>query len=95
MKKNKITIDKATHAVTCSGDVVELLVYKADEHSHSFKLCKVSMHYEAENTMWVYMLLVERDAYPIVISKEQAKRILENPQEGAQLVYNCWMQRYR
>lgn len=95
MNDNNAKIERPNRPVTCSGDVVELLKYTAGKGHRSFTLCKVSMCYSAKNTMWVYMLFVEGDEYPVVISKEYAKRILENPHDGSELVYSCWMQRYR
>lgn len=95
MSDINVTSETAEQQATCSGDVVKLLVYKDSKYSRKFTLCKVSMCGVENNTVWTYMLLVEGDKYPIIISKELAKSILANPKRGAELAYNCWMNRYR
>lgn len=95
MLKKGVKVDKQIRNVTSSGDVVQLLNYKTEKYSHSFTLCKVQMCNILSNIVWVYMLLVDGDDYPIVISKDLAKDILEDPKKGAELVYSCRMNRYR
>jgi len=95
MAHNNAKVDKKIQSVTCSGDVVQLLDYRAGEGARSYTLCKASMYYVTNNIVWVYMLLVDGDDYPIVISKEYAKIIFADPKKGAELAYNCWLNRYR
>lgn len=82
---------------TVCGDVEELLAYAGSEGRH-YALCRirelddVSRH---TSNNWVYMLFIEDDMYPIVITEKCAKSILENPEEGATLAFNRWFDRYR
>lgn len=91
-------VEKRNRSVTGAGDVVELLNCNPGAPFRPYSLCKVLMRalpdsIEREN--WVYMLLVEGDEYPIVISEEYAMCIFKNPSEGGRLAYQCWMSRYR
>ena len=89
---------KTNKIQTCCGDVVELLQHNAEFGEHSFTLCKTLV---LENTdrshsgKWSYMLIVDKDRFPIIITEECAKKILENPEQGKTLAYNRWMDRYR
>ncbi len=84
--------------LTCCGDVIELLYHKGNFGERSFSLCKTLV---LENTqcndygMWIHMLIVENDRYPIIISEECAKTILKNPEQGQNIVYNRWLDRYK
>lgn len=83
---------------TCSNDVIELLSYKtASNTGRNYTLCKVLQKglKSTQNISWVYMLILKDDEFPIVITKEYAKTILENPDIGAKLAYNTWLNRYR
>lgn len=78
-------MSKTNKILTCCGDVVELLYHKGYFVGCSFYLCKTLV---LENTecsdsgKWSYMFIGEKYYYPIIITEEYAKIILENPEEG-------------
>lgn len=85
---------------TCCGDVRELLYHKGNSDEHTFSVCKAVVLEDADDRTrfsdnWVYMIIVEKDQYPIIITEECAKSILENPEKGKNLVFNRWFDRYR
>ena len=91
-------MSKESKILTCCGDVVELLYHKGNLGERSFSLCRtltLENPQRSNSDKWSYMLIVENDNYPIIITEECAKIILENPEQGKKLVYNCWMDRYR
>ena len=98
MKYNTDMTGRNLRYLTHTGDVIELLNCNSGVHRRSYSLCKVLMHslpnsIEEEN--WVYMLFIDGDDYPVVISEEYAMDILKYPSEGERLAYSCWMSRYR
>ena len=98
MKDDIDVTGRSSRYLTQLGDVVELLNCKPGAHLRHYSLCKVLMRafpnsIEEEN--WLYMLFVDGDDYPIVISEEYAMYILNYPSEGEKLAYSCWMSRYR
>lgn len=92
-QSNKYTIVEKSRTV--SGDVVDLLYYQGEYGERSYTLCKTLMMPDKESNHWIYMLLVQDDPYPLVITETCAKAILENPTVGATLVFNHWFHRYR
>ena len=85
-------------AVTCCGDVVELLCYKGNSGERSFSLCKTLMLENTErrdSDKWIFMLIIEGDKYPVIITEDCAKSILDTPRKGEKLSYNRWFDRYR
>lgn len=96
--KGSETFTIINEPATCSNDVIELLSYKAASNTgRNYTLCKVLQKglKNTQNISWVYMLILKDDEFPIVITKEYAKTILESPDIGAKLAYNVWMNRYR
>lgn len=84
--------------VTCCGDVVELLYHKGNLGEHTFSLCKTLVLEDTDRSSsdnWVYMLITKGDKYPIIITEECAKSILENPEKGKTLVFCRHLDRYR
>lgn len=97
MFENNHGVEKAQRNLTNFGDVVELLNYQKGLNTPYYSLCKVLMREpdSTENETWVYMLFVQGDQYPVVISKKYARYILQHPEEGARLAYTSRMNRYR
>lgn len=96
--KKLFSVDITQEVVTGAGDVIQLLSYKADISNRSYTLCKVLELEDVDRTTadnWVYMMLIANDEYPLVISKECAQSILDNPKKGEQLAYSRWLDRYR
>ena len=91
-------MSKTNELLTCCGDVELLYHVKGDLGERSFSLCKTLVLEDTKRNAsgkWCYMLIVENDHYPIIITEECANTILENPEQGKFLVYNRWMDRYR
>jgi len=91
-------MSETNEIVTCCGDVVELLYHKGNSGEHSFSLCKTLVLEDTDRRdsgNWSYMLIIQKDQYPIIITEECAKSILENPEKGKKLVYSRWLDRYR
>lgn len=83
---------------TCCGDVRELLYHKGNLGEHTFSLCKTLVLEDTDRSNsdnWVYMLITEGDQYPIIITEECAKSILEDPEKGKTLVFCRHFDRYR
>lgn len=97
MKENIHEIGRTNRSVTNLGDVVELLNYQKGLNTPYYSLCKVLVQepYNIDEENWVYMLFVQGDQYPVVISKRYAIDILQHPEEGARLAYSSLMNRYR
>ncbi|MBQ8042784.1 MAG: hypothetical protein IJ272_01370 [Clostridia bacterium] len=96
--KKTVSVDIRQEVVTGAGDVIELLRYKAGIGDRSYNLCKVLAVEAVDRTTadnWVYMMLISDDKYPLVISKECAQSILDNPEKGYELAYSRWLDRYR
>lgn len=76
------------YAVNCRGDVVELISHVG---SRSFTLYKVEKY---DTNEWIYMMFINNDVFPIVISEELAESIIANPSIGAKIAYNTWLERH-
>lgn len=84
--------------VTCCGDVVRLLHHEGNSREHTWSLCKTLVLEDTDRSNsdnWGYMIITKGDKYPITITEECAKSILENPEKGKTLVYNRHFDRYR
>lgn len=96
--KGANVMSETDERVTCCGDVVKLLDYKGERNERSFSLCKTVVLKDTERTesdKWIYMLILKNDKYPVIITEECARSILENPKKGETLAYNRWFDRYR
>ena len=83
---------------TCCGDVRELLYYEGDLGEHTWSLCKTLVLEDTDRSNsdnWVYMIITKGDKYPIMITEECAKSILEDPEKGKTLVFCRHFDRYR
>ena len=83
---------------TCCGDVRELLYHEGNSSRLTFSVCKTLVYEDTDrrnSDNWVYMLIVEGHTYPIIITEECAKSILENPEKGYTLACNLNFARYR
>lgn len=84
--------------VTCCGDVVRLFYHEGNSGEHTWSLCKTLVLEDTDRSHsdnWVYMIIKKGDKYPIIITAECAKSILENPKKGKTLVFNRFFDRYR
>lgn len=89
--------DTSDFATFC-GDVRELLYNEGNSGEHTFSLCKTLVLEGTDRSNsdnWVYMLITKGDPYPIIITEECAKSILEDPEKGKTLVYCRHFDRYR
>ena len=75
--------------INCLGDVVELLSY---DESRPYKLYKIEQH---DTGTWVYMMFINNDVFPIVISEELAQNIIAKPSIGGDIAYNTWLERHQ
>lgn len=90
----QLTVDKTETPCTGFYDVYQLMEVKSviPHLKRNFALYK-SRVLEGENT--VYYLLLSEDKFPVIISEEYAKEILEDPEKGVDLAFNIWLTRYR
>ena len=96
--RNGFGADMPEQECTCCGDIVQLLSYEGSVGEHSFTLCKtleLSDTERKESGRWVHLIIVDNDKYPIVITDDCAKTILEDIEKGKKLVYSRWLDRYR
>ena len=77
-------------------DVVKLIEFQSKYHDYTISLyrapiddCDRNYHGEA------YYLLSPKDKFPIVVTKEAAEKIMEDPSLGVHLVNMRWADRYR
>ena len=83
---------------TCCGDVRELLYHEGNSGEHTWSLCKTLVLEDTDRSNsdnWVYMIITKGDQYPIIITEECAKSILENPEKGNTLTFCRHFDRYR
>lgn len=85
---------------TCCGDVREMLYHEGNSREHTWSLCKTLVVYDAEHRStlddkWVYMIITKGDKYPIIITEECAKSILDDPEKGNTLTFCRHFDRYR
>ena len=83
---------------TCCGDVRELLYHEGDLGNHTWSLCKTLVLEGTDRSNsdnWVYMIITKGDKYPIIITEECAKSILDNPEKGNTLTFCRHFDRYR
>ena len=89
-----LTVEKGHLNCTCCGDVIRLLEVAGETRRFSlYKTWKVDLKNQYQQT--TYFILAEDDPFPIVITKKMADEILKNPEEGATLVADYWLGRYR
>ena len=89
---------KTDDFATCCGDVRELLYHEGNSGEHTWSLCKTLVLEDADRSNsdnWVYMIITVGDKYPIIITEECAKSILENPEKGNTLTFCRHFDRYR
>ena len=89
---------EAEDFATCCGDVRELLYYKGSLREHTWSLCKTLVLEDTDRSnsdKWVYMIITKGDKYPIIITEECAKSILEDPEKGNTLTFCRHFDRYR
>ncbi len=77
------------YPINNKADVIKLVTYTG---SRPFELFKVEQH-DAQN--WVYMMLIDNDVLPIVVSEELAQSIIADPAIGGTIAYNTWYERHR
>ena len=77
------------YPINNKADVIKLVSYSG---CRPFDLFKVEQ-YDATN--WTYMMLIDNDALPIIISEELAQKIIANPSIGGEIAYNTWYERHR
>ncbi len=85
---NKSSISLHGESINCRGDVVELLSY---DESRPYKLYKIEQY---DTGTWVYMMFINNDVFPIVVSEELARSIIEKPSIGGEIAYNTWLERH-
>ena len=76
---------------TCCGDVCILFEY-ANPSKRNYSIYKVKYYNSDE---WMYMMKVYADAFPVPLTKGQVEEILSNPELGASIAFNHWLDRYR
>ena len=79
----------AGQAINNRGDVIKLLTY---DECRSYTLYKLEQH---DTGLWTYMLFIDNDFFPIVISEELANSIIANPSLGGEIAYNTWLERHQ
>ena len=71
------------------GDVVKLISF---DGCRAYTLYKIEQH---DTETWTYMLFIDNDFFPIVISEELAKSIIANPSIGGEIAYKTWLERHQ
>lgn len=83
---------------TCNGDVVRLVWSSGRKgpHCRMFSLYKtLIIDNQRVPQGWIYFILENNDKFPIIITEEAAKEIMENPEIGDTLAFNRYLDRYR
>jgi len=76
---------------TCCGDVCIIREYK-HPRKRNYSIYKVKYYRSNE---WMYMMKVQDDEFPIPLTKVQVEEILSDPDLGATIASNHWLDRYR
>ena len=77
------------YPINNKADVIKLVTYTG---SRPFELFKVE-HHDSNN--WTYMMMIDNDALPIVVSEELAQAIIADPSIGGSIAYDTWYERHR
>ncbi len=91
-----MNINRNLEECTGCSDVFKLLECTSEAHSQyrNFALYKTSIYNNKEAT-WCYYLLIADDPFPIVITEEDANKILKAPEYGCSITINHWFSRWR
>lgn len=76
------------YPINNKADVIKLVTYTG---SRPYDLFKVAQH-DAAN--WIYMMMIDNDALPIVISEELAQALIADPSIGGSIAYDTWYERH-
>ena len=82
-------------ACTANMDVIKILEARGDVSFRDFSMYETYVRDSEDKFCTEYFIMMEEDVFPIIISEDMAKKILENPEIGESLVYNTWFNRYR
>lgn len=88
----KLRNDNELEKATCNGDCYLLYQYNSDntEHLRGYALYKLG-----NNETYTYVMIVQDDALPILITEEEALNFLNDPEMAKTFAYNTWFDRYR
>ena len=90
-------ISKEKEYLTVCRDVEKIMKFKGKyADSRVISLCKtIAVDCDRNCYEDVYFLKYEGDDLPIILTKEAAEEIIENPDSGVNLVNMRWFDRYK
>lgn len=95
----KYVLFEKTSPINCLGDIELLATYDTESgFEHSYKICSMtSSPYDKNIDLKepVYLMLIEGEKYPVIISKQTVNEMIEYPNKAKELVINTIQGRYR
>ena len=100
---NDVKISKSNEVLTGNGEPIRIFSYNCSKCT-SYSLYKTFLL--DSNNKFIgeipayYMLIYNNlpcssDKFPLILSEELVKQIINNPEEGSNIAYNIWMNRNR
>lgn len=95
----KYVLFKKPSPINCLGDIELLVTYDTESgFEHSYKICSISSSpYDKNNDLkeQIYLMLIEGEKYPVIISKQTVNEMIECPNKAKELVINTIQGRHR
>lgn len=87
------------YQINCLGDVNLLAVYDTESgFEHGYKICSITQSPYDKNTNSegiIYLMLIEGEEFPILLSKQTIDKIIDNPNKARSLVINNILSRHK
>lgn len=87
----KYTVFKEGESLTCANDGKLLAIYTS-ESGRNYRI--ISLFSKGINSE-IYMILSDKDRYPIILSEEEKTELIKEPEKVKTLMYDTFMNRYR
>ena len=84
--------------MTCNDDIIELVRFSdATNTWRDYEIVKAKIYRQGESKAWdwTYLMILEDDKYPIVLTDVYASYLIENPDKAKKLARSIWLHRYR
>lgn len=95
----KYVLFKKPSPINCLGDIELLATYDTESgFEHSYKICSLtSSPYDKNSDLKepLYLMLIEGEKYPIIISKQTVNEMIACPNKAKELVINTIQGRHR
>lgn len=95
----KYILFEKPYSINCLGDINLLATFDTESgFEHSYKICSTTYSPFEKNTNSkeeIYLMLIEGEEFPVIISKQTVEEIVENHDKAHKLVINTLQSRHR